>query len=171
MFLHSSPESALRVSQRHAHLSTSAHEAHDHTLTLSFHWMACLWGFLLMMERQNGLYAGNTWADTLRSAKPRLFVNDQEVSDGFSTEGSIWMMNTPCTKEQNLGPTAGATAVLRYPASSSLVPLFLLVSWLPPLASGPCGLRVLSVVFSVNNSRIQHSNCLWFMFDLLSLCT
>ena len=52
--------------------------------------------------------------------------------------------------------------------SSSLVPLFLLVSWLPPLASG------LPVVFvfcpwccsesedSVNNSRIQHSNCLWF---------
>ena len=24
---------------------------------------------------------------------------------------------------------------------------------------------------SVNNSRIQHSNCLWFMFDLLSPCT
>ena len=54
--------------------------------------------------------------------------------------------------------------------SSSLVPLFLLVSWLPPLASG------LPVIFvfcpwccsesedSVNNSRIQHSNCLWFMF-------
>ena len=47
------------------------------------------------------------------------------------------------------------------------MPLFLLVSWLPPLASG------LPVVFvfcpwccsesedSVNNSRIQHSNCLW----------
>jgi len=45
------------------------------TLTLSFHWMACLWGFLLTMERQNGWYAGNTWADKLRSAKPGLFVH------------------------------------------------------------------------------------------------
>ena len=58
-----------------------------------------------------------------------------------------------------------------------LVPLFLLVSWFHPLASG------LPVFFvfclwccsesedSANNSRIQHSNCLWFMFDFLSLCT
>jgi len=45
------------------------------TLTLSFHWVACLCGFLLTIERQNGWCAGNTWADALRSAKPGLFVH------------------------------------------------------------------------------------------------
>ena len=61
--------------------------------------------------------------------------------------------------------------------SYSLVPSFLLVSWRSPLASG------LPVVFlfcpwccsesedSVINLRIQHSNCLWYLFDFLIPCT
>ena len=79
----------------------------------------------------------------------------------------IWSTITYCTKEQNLGSTAGATAVLRYPAillPGALVPPGLLVS-------PSSGLPVFFVFClwccsesedSVNNSRIQHSNCLWF---------
>ena len=60
--------------------------------------------------------------------------------------------------------------------SSSLVPSFLLVSRRSPLASW------LPVVFlfcpwccsesedSVINLRIQHSNCLWYLFDFLIPC-
>ena len=73
--------------------------------------------------------------------------NDQEVSDEFSTEGNIWNTNTSRTKEQNLGPTAGATAVLWYPAilpPGALVSPGFLVS--PSCFRAPCGLRVLSVV-------------------------
>ena len=122
-----------------------------------------------MTEKKYATWSLNKAAAAQRSrARSTRTENDQEVSDRFSTEGSIWIMNTSCTKEQNLGPTAGATAVVSILPSSSLVPLFLLVSWLLPLASG------LPVVFvfcpwccsesehSVNNSRIQHSNCLWF---------
>ena len=55
--------------------------------------------------------------------------------------------HTYCTKEQNLGPTAGATAVLWYPAillPGALVSPGLLAS--PSRFRAPCGLRVLSVV-------------------------
>ena len=61
--------------------------------------------------------------------------------------GNIWSAITYCTKEQNLGSTAGATAVLRYPAillPGALVPPGLLVS--PSGFRAPCVLRVLSVV-------------------------
>ena len=72
---------------------------------------------------------------------------DQEVSDGFSNEGNIWSTITYCTKEQILGSTAGATAVLRYPAI--LLPGVLVSPGLLVFPSGfraPCVLRVLSVV-------------------------
>ena len=59
--------------------------------------------------------------------------------------------------------------------SSFLVPLFLLASWFLPLASGLPGFFVFCLWCcsesedSVNNSRIQHSNCLWYLFDFLFL--
>ena len=128
-----------------------------------------------MTEKKYATWSLSKAAAAQRSRARRTWTeNNQEVSDGFSTEGSgLRILFFERTK---FGPTAGATAVPWYPATLLLCAL-LLVSWLPPLASG------LPVVFvfcpwccsesedSVNNSRIQHSNCLWFMFDLLSLCT
>ena len=117
--------------------------------------------------------------ESISSAAVKSKVNadrkDQEVSDGSQLK-EIWSTITFCTKEQNLGSTAGATAVLRHPTillPGALVSLGLLVS---PLASGLPGFFVFCLWCcsesedSVNNSRIQHSNCLWFR-AFLSLCT
>ena len=100
--------------------------------------------------------------------------NDQEVSDGFSTEGSI-RKRILLVRRKNLGPTAGATAVPWYPAilfpgALLLVSWFHLASWLLVFFAF-CLWCCSESEDSVNNSRIQHSNCLWFMFDFLSLFT
>ena len=66
---------------------------------------------------------------------------------GSQQEGNIWNTNTSYTKEQNLGPAAGTTAVLWYPAI--LLPGALVSPGLPAFPSGfraPCCLLVLSVV-------------------------
>ena len=90
----------------------------------------------------------NKAAAVQRSRAMRTWTeNDQEVSDGFSTRRNIWNTVTSCTKEQNLGPTAGTTAVLWYPAI--LLPGALVSPGLLAPPSGfraPCCLRVLSVV-------------------------
>ena len=102
-----------------------------------------------------------------RSRATRTWTeNDQEVSDGFSTRRNIWNTVTSCTKEQNLGPTAGTTAVLWYPAilfPGALVSPGLLASGLPVVFVF-CPWCCSESEDSVNNSRIQHSNCLWYMF-------
>ena len=90
---------------------------------------------------------GESSSSAVVKSKVNADRNNQEVSDGFSNEGNICSTITYCTKEQNLGPTAGATAVLRYPAillPGALVPPGLLVS--PSGFWAPCVLRVLSVV-------------------------
>ena len=65
-------------------------------------------------------------------AKVNAHRKDQEVRDGFSIE-EICSTIIYCTKEQNLGSTAGTAAVLRYLAIF-LVPWFLFPwfsLWLP----------------------------------------
>ena len=85
--------------------------------------------------------------------------NDQEVSDGFSTEGNIWNTNTSCTKEQNLGPTAGATA------------LFLLVSWFLPPASWLPGVFLFCpwCCRLIPSHGHHHVACMSWAFSLTSL--
>ena len=96
---------------------------------------------------------------------------DQEVSDGFSIKGNL-EYDYLLYEEPNLGSTAGATAVLWYPAIL-LVPVFLLVSWFPPLASGLPWFFVFCLWCcsesedSVNLLRIQRSNSLCDLVSLL----
>ena len=82
---------------------------------------------------------------------------------GFQLK-EIWSKIIYCTKEQNMGSAAGATAVLGYPAIL-LGPWFLVswffpvVSWLPGSSCFVCGCCSESED-SVNLLRIQHSNSL-----------
>ena len=94
-------------------------------------------------------------------------INDtDDVNDIASTSSFFHQFQHSCESAKETEPCL---------PSSSLVPSFFLVSRRSPLASG------LPVVFlfcpwccsesedSVNNSRIQHSNCLWYLFDFYSL--
>lgn len=49
-------------------------------LALSFHWMACYWGFLLTWQRFHGLHEGYTWGDNLRQSKPGWFADEHKDS-------------------------------------------------------------------------------------------
>jgi len=42
-------------------------------LCMSFHWIACCWGFLFYVESFLDLYSGHTWPEALRSNKPHIF--------------------------------------------------------------------------------------------------
>ena len=89
--------------------------------------------------------------------------SDHEVSDGFSTRWKNLRTNIVRTKEQNLGPTAGTTAVLWYrfsPPASWLPDVFLFCPWC-------CS----EFEDSAINLWIQHSNCLCPLFDLCISCT
>ena len=81
-----------------------------------------------------------------RTEKIKKYVTGSQLKE-------IWSTTTYCTKEQNLGSTARATAVLRYPVIL-LMPGFLLVSWfslwLPDSLGSSC-----SVCDVAPNLRIQ----------------
>ena len=107
----------------------------------------CIWCNFNAQHSNQEHCEGESSSSAAVKSKVNADRNDQEVSDGFSNEGNIWSTITYCTKEQKLGSTAGATAVLRYPAillPGALVPPGLLVS--PSGFRAPCVLRVLSVV-------------------------
>ena len=98
-----------------------------------------------------------------------------ETTESEVTDMQREMMNEIGMDFGSVKLACPATAVPWYPAI--LLPgALLLVSWFPlaswlPVFFAFCLWCCSESEDSVNNSRIQHSNCLWFMFDFLSLFT
>eukprot|EP00928_Gymnodinium_smaydae_P016246 TRINITY_DN1606_c0_g3_i2.p1 TRINITY_DN1606_c0_g3~~TRINITY_DN1606_c0_g3_i2.p1 ORF type:complete len:613 (-),score=115.75 TRINITY_DN1606_c0_g3_i2:183-2021(-) len=63
-------------------------------LSLSLHWIACFWGFILSVEMCLGWYDGYTWVDALRAAKPGLFQGEEEQAWELYTASIYWSSMT-----------------------------------------------------------------------------